>query len=393
MEKKQITLRKITIALLVSILFYACHNNNEAVFKVNIEGLDGQSAIFQEQRVAGVRILDTVTFNSKGKLTYKVPIRQPMFYNLNIPGSSDIFFMVFPGDKIHVTATSDGKIKDLNIKGSEESVKLNYLYDSLFVTRNILKKIRKEYQTTEDLLVRDSLNKEYETILDAYRKFSMQFVLDNLHSLCSIAALYQEVGPSEFVFGRKRDLQFFKLTTDSLTKYYPRHRHVQALNRNFKSMMESVKLKEILNKVGGAKHDLPPLELPLINGGIASLTDVGRRYVLLNFYNESVQEISDIFPKLNQIYTRYSKNDFDIYNVYLGKSAENWEKIVHFEEIDKWINVADTSFPFSRTRASYNVQSLPSNYLLDLKEKAILLKDVSPEKLNQILANIVYTNN
>jgi hypothetical protein len=390
MEKKQIILRKLAVVLLVSILFYACHSNNEAVFKVNIKGFGGQSAIFQEQRVAGVRILDTVAFNSRGKLTYRASLRQPMFYNLNIPNSSDIFFLVFPGDKIYVTATNDGKIEDLNIKGSEESVKLNYLYDSLFVTRNVLKNIRKKYKKTEDPSIRDSLNKKYEKILDSYRKFSMQFVLDNLHSLCSIAALYQEVGPSEFVFGRKRDLQFFKLATDSLTKYYPRHRHVQALNRNFKTMMESVKLEDILSKVGGTKHDLPFLELPSINGKLTSLTDVGQRYVLLNFYNESVREISDIFPKLNQVYNKYSKNGFDIYNVYLGKSPENWEKIVHFEEIDNWINVADTSFPLSQTRASYNVQSLPSNYLLDLKEKVILLRDISPERLNQILANLVY---
>lgn len=392
MEKKQIFLGKVSIILCFVILFSACKNENEAVFKIKINGLEGQSAIFQEQRVNGVKILDTLDFDSKGRLSYKVSLRQSSFYNLNIPSSSDLFFLVSPGDKVSITANSNNKISNLTIEGSTESEKLNILYDSLFATRIILKNIRNDYKSTDDQELRGRLDKKYEQVLEAYKKFSYQFVLDNLHSLCSIAALYQEVGPSEFVFGRKRDMQFFKLATDTLTKYYPRHRHVQALKRNFDVMYESLKLEHLLDKVSTVESSLPDLLLPSSNGKEISLSDIKQRYVLLNFYNEAIPENSEIFPQLNNIYKKYYNKNFNIYNVYLGKSTDNWKKIIHYEEINNWINVADTSFPLSKTRAYYNVQSLPSNFLLDLKENAILLRDVSPDKLNQILSNLVTKN-
>jgi hypothetical protein len=388
MEKKQKFLSIALIYFFIVLLSGACKNDNEAQLKVKISGLEGKSAIIQEQRVNNIKILDTVAFDSKGKLLYKVSLRQPSFYNLVIPASTDLFFLVYPGDKIEVTAKSNNEIINLTIEGSPESEKLNILYDSLFATRKILKAIRKEYKSTEEQSIRNSLNEKYEQVISSYKKFSYQFVLQNLNSLCSIAALYQEVGPSEFVFGQKRDMQFFKLVTDSLGKYYPRHRHVQALKRNFDVMYESLTLENILGKVGTVENSLPNLLLPSPNGKEISLSDIKQRYVLLNFYNEDLPENSVIFPQLNTIYTKYSNKNFNIYNVYLGKSTDNWKKLIHYEEIDKWVNVADTSFPLSKTRTFYNVQSLPSNFLIDLKENAILLRDVSPEKLARILSNL-----
>lgn len=389
MEKKQSLLIKTAPAFLILLFFIGCSNKDEVVFKLNIGGLGNQVAIFQEQRVNGAKMLDTLEFNSKGKITYKAQPRQPTFYNVKIPVSSDLFFLAYPGDRINVTASSLGEITDLQIEGSDESVLLNELYDSLFAAREILKQIRLDYQNTSHTEEREILLNEYEDLLKGYRKYSMQYVLDNLQSLCSIAALYQEIGPSEFVFGRKRDLQFFKLVTDSLNKYFPKHRHVQALTRNFSGMIESMQLEKLLSQAEEVKAGLPSLELPSMEGKIVSLNELNKKYVLLNFYNEADGSISKIFPQLNRVHSNYSSKGFDIYNVYLGKSTENWQRIVKFEEITNWTNVADTSFPYSQSLVAYNVQAIPSNYLLDLETKSVLLKDISPVRLNQILSNLV----
>lgn len=388
MEKKQSFLKKATVFFLLTILFISCGKKEKALLKVQIRGLAKEQAVIEEQRISGVKILDTLVFNSNGKFRYKLHPHQPTFYNLHIPHSSDIFFIISPGDKVSVKGRNEGKIANLEIQGSDESVKLNNLYDSLFAVRKILKGLRNKYNNSEDQVLRDSLTKEYTGILNGYRKFSMQFVLDNLQSLCSIAALYQEVGPSEFVFGRRRDLQFFKLVTDSLNKYYPRHRHVQAVTRNFSTMIQSVQLEKLLSKADEINKGLPELELPDINGKIRRLDDIKQRYVLLNFFNESDPSIAANFPLLKKIHEQYSGKNFEIFNVYIGKSAESWKRIVYFEEINKWINVADTSFPYSDTRAAYNIQSLPTNFFIDMKEKAILLRDVNPSKLNSILPNL-----
>ncbi len=389
MEKKQSLLIKIVPAFLFLLIVISCSNKDEVVFKLNIDGMGNQVAIFQEQRVNGAKILDSLEFNSKGKLTYKVQARQPTFYNIELPVSSDLFFLANPGDKITVSASSMGEITNLKIEGSDESILLNELYDSLFETREILKQLRLDYQETDNAEMREEFSKQYEDLLNGYRKYSMQFVLDNLQSLCCIAALYQEIGPYEFVFGKKRDLQFFKLVTDSLNKYYPKHRHVQALTRNFTSMMESIQLEKLLSQAENVKVGLPSIKLPTMEGDMISLTEMDKKYVLLNFYNGADASVAKIFPQLNRVYANFSDKGFGIYNVYLGKSTENWKQIVKFEEISKWTNVADTSFPYSKSLVAYNVEAIPSNYLLDLETKSVLLKDVSPVRLNQILSNLV----
>lgn len=389
MEKKQVNFVRVFGLFLIISLVYACVGKDEAKLRVTIKGLEKKQAVVQEQRINGIKILDTLEFNSHGRLKYQFELRQPTFYNLVIPEGTDLFFLIFPQDKIQVTANSEGEIENLKIEGSEESMKLNILYDSLFKTRDALKGIRNAYSSASDTSDRNSLARKYETELDKYRRFSMQFVLDNLHSLVSIAALYQEAGPDEFVFGRKRDLQFFKLVTDSLTKYYPKHRHVIALKRNFETMIETVQLERLMNSVGSVKTGLPDLELPSLKGDIKTLSASKGKYILLNFYTHSDQSNAQFFKQLRATYDKYSAKGFNIYNVYLGKSPDTWKKIVNFEEIGNWINVADTAFPYSHTRVAYNITAIPSNYLIDMKDQSILKKDISPQDLGRVLNELL----
>lgn len=382
-------MRKLVALFFVTFLIVSCTKKDQARIKLQVAGLENKTAIFQEQRVEGAKILDTLTFSGSGKLNYKLSLRQTGFYNLIIPEASDIYFVLSPNDKIKIEGRINEKKYNLEITGSPETEMLNKLYDSLFATRKILDKIRKEYQSSEDAAIKEKLYNEYVSILDSYRKYSMQFVLDNLTSISSVAALYQEIGPGEFVFGRRRDLQFFKLVNDSLTKYYPKQRHVLALKRNFGQMMESYQMERLLSNVGEVKTGLPNLELPSISGKTISLESMKERYVLLNFWQHTDEISSRMFPEMNSTFKKFNSKGFGIYNVYLGKSTSMWQSVVKFEEITNWTNVADTSFPYSQTRMMYNIVTIPSNYLIDLKDKEIIGKDLNPNQLNQTLSDLV----
>jgi hypothetical protein len=388
MEKKQNLMRRISFIVLVLFIVVSCSQKDKARIKVQLNGLSDKTAILQEQRVDGTKIIDTLKFSGSGRLRYSLELRQPGFYNFTIPGSSNIYLLLSPGDKLEISGSGKEKISNLKILGSPESEKLNVLYDSLFSTREILSDIRAKYTASVDALDKERIQNKYLSVLDKYRRFSMQFVLDNLRSLVSVAALYQEVGPDEFVFGRKRDVQFFKLATDSLTKYFPKHSYVLALERNFKQMMESINLDRIIESTDNISVGLPDVELPGLNGSTISMKSMKERYILLNFWEPADQVSKQIFPSMNSIYKKYHSKNFGIYNVYLGKSLSTWSRIVNFEEIKDWVNVADTSFPYSKTRMQYNIVAIPSNYLIDSKESTIIGKDLNPEQLNQVLTGL-----
>jgi hypothetical protein len=390
MEQKQNVLRFAATALFVAAISVSCTQKDSAKIQVQLKGMDNELIVLQEQRVSGTKIIDSIKLSGSGKFNYRFKLKQPGFYNISLPDKSTIFLLLSPGNKVSVTANYVDKITKLKINGSPESEKLNFLYDSLFAVRLLLKDIRQKYTASENEPEKMMLNDNYVKILDDYRKFSMQFVLENLTSLLSVAALYQEVGPEEFVFGRKRDLQFFKIATDSLTKYFPKHRYVITLQQNYAQLMSTMQLEQIINKVGDVGVGLPNLQLPGFSGDLISLNAMKERYVLLNFWHNKDEISTNLFPSLKKIFDKYHTSNFNIYNVYLGKSDYLWEKIVHFEEIEKWVNVADTAYPYSQSRMVYNVITIPSNYLIDFKENTILAKDIDPQQLNQFLNNTTH---
>jgi hypothetical protein len=385
MEKNQNILVRVLIALVLTLSFTACNKKETAKVRLHVPEYKNYDCTVEQIRVSGKKHIDTLTFSAAGKLRYKLDAKKVSFYNFSVVDGKTIYLLVHPGENIKVTSSDSGIV----ISGSDDSQKLNLLYTTLNKTRAQLSAIQEQYNLSVDAALRDSLEKEYEAAKEAHHRFSIQFVLENMTSLASLAALYQEIRPNEFVFAKARDLQFYKLVSDSLLKYYPRHRHVLALSRNYKSMMKSYQVNKLMNTVEVVEDEIPDLELPDLNGRKRRLQALQGKYVFLNFWHENDQTSNRLFMEYKKVHNNFAANDFEVYNVYLGKSLEAWKSTVRFEEIEDWINVADTAFPGSTTQMAYNIQVLPTNYLIDLRNKEIVARDLLPRELNQNLAKLL----
>lgn len=385
MEKKQITVVAKTFLLTAFIIVLSACNKDATRLKIEAVSLKGQSVTIEEQRVNGKKTIDELELSSRGKLSYKFNLRQPRFYNLVFDEGEIVYLLLEPMSNVKVLMDESG----LKIEGSEESAELNELYSNLFATRKLLDTLRTQYQLSLDESVRDSISQLYDDVVDDHYKYSMKYVLENLTSLTSMAALYQELAPNTFVFGGARDLQFFKLVTDSLTKYYPKNRHVLALQRNFNSMYSNYNVDKLLGSVDVVEQALPNVELPGVDGKMKSLLEVDQRYVFLNVWASNDQVSHKLFPDLNTVFKANKHKNFTIYNVYLGKSLEDWKRIVNFEEINEWVNVVDTLFPNSQLRGAYNIQQVPTNFLIDTEENTIVAKNINPAELNQKLVKLL----
>jgi hypothetical protein len=208
--------------------------------------------------------------------------------------------------------------------------------------------------------------------------------LDNLQSLASIGALYQEYAPGDFVLNSNRDLQFFKLVSDTLNHYYPKVRYVKILKDNYQVMLSELNKKRILQSSPPPEATIPNLVLPGPNGKKISLLSMNERYVLLSFWSVNQEESIRNVLSLKEIYPRYRNRGFEVYQVALEKSIEKWKNALVFEEIE-WVSVCDTGFPNSTTRYVYNVNSVPMNYLIDMEKQEILNKNISPPDLAKTL--------
>jgi len=383
-------IRRNWFSLLALLTIIACNNDEKATIKGTIENYDADKISYLEEiRVSGTRVIDSVSIRSNGKFRHNLNLKSTGIYQLRPGRDYSLAFIISPGEKVQLQADASDFYRTKSISGSPVSERVNVLHDSLRSTIALLDDIKASYAALTDSLSdkearRQDLVNDFTRIRNDHHAYSVQFILDDLASLANIVTLYQEYAPSDFVFQETRDLQYFKLVSDTLTKYYPNLRHVKALQEYYSQLMSDYNRQRVMQSQKPVETDIPGINLPSLNGKEIALSSLSGKYVLLTFWSVDDAECIQNTLDLKEMYSKYKDLGFEIYQVSTDNSFEIFRKRVLFEEL-KWISVVDTGFAQSQTRYLYNVNSLPMNYLLNREQTEILAKNLSPEVLEQTL--------
>jgi peroxiredoxin len=255
-------------------------------------------------------------------------------------------------------------------------------------------------------LVRDSLNKalqqysgnrnfvnihrqfewNYLRELDSLRAYNIRFIRNNPQSLAAIYALYQQVEPNVFLFNQEEDVRYFQKTDSVLYKKYPKVPHVQMLHNNTVEMVEKnrvAKLNRMLYMLG---QDAPEIALPSNVGKIEKLTSLRGKYVLLNFWASWNPPSRENNKKLVKLFEQYHDKGFNIFQVSLDNSKAAWEKAIKEDGLI-WKHVCDFKYWDSEVVKEYNIENLPSSFLID-KDGTIIAKELHGNALEKKLSEI-----
>ena len=241
--------------------------------------------------------------------------------------------------------------------------------------------------TAKDDSLRSNLNEAYRTLLDKHRKFSMAFILTHYNSLSCLYALYQQYEPGSYVFYKASDLQFFRIVSDSLKKYYPGSKHVKALIAYTNNKIRQYNSQVLIQKAPKT-NSLPEIRLPDMAGDTVKLTDFEGKYVLLSFWASGDENSVKQNLELKKVYPKFRNRGFEIVQVSFDNSPDEWRRAVRYDELP-WVSLIDTRYPNSIIAGNYNVTSLPTNYLIGRDNLTILAKNLTPaelkDKLNDLL--------
>lgn len=208
-------------------------------------------------------------------------------------------------------------------------------------------------------------------------EFSTSFVQKHPFSMSSVLALYQKFDDSNYVV---QDLQSLKVAASALNSVFPKSEHVKALYANTMRLMadeKNKKLKELIDQHG---VNSPNISLPDHNGKNISLSSLRGKIVLIQFWS-AFDRASRIQNKvLTELYTKYKPKGLEIYQVSVDTDRNAWLDAIEQDGLT-WINVGDMNGSASALH-SYNIQAIPSNYILD-KEGRIVTKDVQGPALDQ----------
>ena len=379
-------MRKVFIIVCCIVTLAACSKDKVRI-SGNISHASDSMLYLDEVDVYKSIPLDSVNLRKSGRFSFKIDANQQGFYQLRLSPDRIVALFPSPGENIKVQADAFNMVSSLNVSGSHETEQITKLIKMLTETRKEMDSVAVIYEKTSDTVRLDQLKREYNNILDLHRKASIAYILTHYNSLTSVYALYQQYLPGYFVFYKTTDLQYFKIISDSLSKYHPKSKHAQALRAYANNRLSSYKAEMLMEHPGIKVSQLPSVELPDYAGDTIALSSLKSRYVLLSFWVSGNQSCVKNNLDLKKIYQQYSNRGFEIFQVSFDNSAEAWQRAVRFDELP-WISVIDQGSN-SVIAGNYNITQLPANYLIDNNRGSILGKNLTPIQLQSKLQELL----
>jgi hypothetical protein len=360
--------RILFLSAIIIIIYSGCKDKSSFKVRGVINGSESKQIYFSRLDLNTPVLIDSVKIRSKGRFSIRIKATEPDFYQVSLAPGNFITLLAEPGENILIKFDTTALYENYSVSGSEGSEKLRILDRNLIETRKRLDSLSTAYSLASEESGFDvsgpMLETRFNDLIKEQRRKNIEFIITNTTSLAAIKALYQHIDPDTYVLYDPKDLQYLKIVTDSLKKYYPNSKHVQALARDFEnelSQMYASQLERLSENIEPLK--LNP-DLKNTEGKRISLESLKGRYVLLTFWSvQSKDCISENF-ELKKLYSLYNKKGFEIYQVNLDPDENLWKSAVKFDELP-WISTREDDPGNPETARLFNVRELPANYLFD----------------------------
>lgn len=385
-------IRFITFFIFLTILS-ACKNDSLLRINGTLKDSEKKYVFISRVDVDTPVLIDSIRIKNNGSFKYRLKTSETDFYQVGYTKSDFITLLAAPGEQIKLKFNSKLLYEDYEVSGSPGSEKIQMLDSALASTRIRIDSLKAVYEKALGKpgfeATELAVNQKFVRVLKEQRLFNINFILKNLSSLATIKALYQKIDESTYVLYDSRDLQFLKLASDTLLRYYPNSKLARALKMNFEKELNRMEL----NKIYELSKNLPETSLdPFlkdVDGKQIRLSSLRGKNVLLTFWSASSGDCLSENLELKNLYKKYKNSGFEIYQINLDLNEETWKKAVRYDELP-WINVREDDPSSPRFAQLYNVKVLPANYLYDKSGNIIgsnLHGKALQVKLTQIFGN------
>jgi glutathione peroxidase-family protein len=384
-------MRRVLGLLLMTLLFWSCTNKNDVAIKGKYVAGAGETINLEMLNIASTQLMDSAEVKGNGTFKMNFDLKNPELVLLKNEKGQYINILAFPGDKINIDIT--GKYTtDYSIEGSEISEDIKMLVCSVEDAKTKLDSILEQINALEDLESpeADVLVSAYRKVFEKQKRSNIKYIIENLSSPASVYALYQRLSPELYIFNEVKDLQYFKLVADSLKVKYPNSTLTTSLVADINERMSRYNNMIAMNKLSEKNvQEAGYIDLEIENpeGKQVKLSSLQGKVILVNFWASWNEESIQSNKILQGVYNKYHQRGFEVYSISMDNNRNTWRSSIDFEEY-KWINVSELSYPNSSAALSYNVQGLPTTYLID-REGNIVAKNLNGTQLATWLDNLL----
>lgn len=359
--------------------------------KFNINGTITQakdSVLYLENMsLNGPKAVDSVKLDENGNFEFKQKAPDvPEFYRLRIANQM-VNLAVDSTENITVKAAYPTMSANYEVSGSEECAKIRDLaYMQLALQRQVTAIANSP--TLGVQAVEDSVTK----VLEVYKnKVKLNYIFKEPMKAYAYYALFQTIvlgNANILIFNprsSKDDVKVFAAVATSWDTYFPKAERGLNLHNIAIEGMKNVRIAEnnARQTISADKVKVAgviDIALTDNHGRVRKLTDLKGKVVLLDFQAFAAEGSLKRIMMMRDIYNKYHDRGFEIYQVSFDPEEHFWKTKT---AALPWVSVWDENGTRSAVLAQYNVQTLPTFFLIDrnntLQKRDAQIKDLDAE--------------
>ena len=324
---------------LVAGLLVSCQRTSQFTIEGVVSHAEGETLYLEHTSLMQTSVVDSCVLTAKGDFLLKASAPQyPDFYRLRI-GRNSLILAIDSTEVITITATRDSLANTLAIENSDNTLMIAQLRAMAHAT------------SREDL-----------------REEAKKIIVANPRSLAAYYAVFMKQN-GEYIWNifAPSDRRMFQAVATSFHTWMPNYERTKALYTQVKEVMQvernATHQAAVREMIDNAENAFLDITLTDDNGITQSLSDLRGKVIVLDFSAIEMEQSKGYIFELRELYNQYHKRGVAIYSVSLDRNKLLWEDgVVNLP----WTNVyAGEQAIEVLTR--YNVQSLPTLFLLDRK--------------------------
>ena len=362
---------------LVAALFLCGCRSSKVKISGRFVGNEAKTVYLEQVTPLAQSVIDSTLLDAQGNYRFllKTAPQSPALYNIVYNGERIPLFLA-AGDRVEVGSVGN-VVRNYTVAGSEESELLRRFYQAFVTGAQNLDKLAQRFSEaglTE--ATRQSLIKEYTTEYYRIRREQLHFIIEHKASLAAVYALYQRLPGDTYLFNGDSDVVYFRTVAEALEQSHPESPYLQSLLAEITRMDARINLSSHITETG-----YPDLEMSDIYGKKIRLSSLLGKVVLLDFWSAELGNSNALNAELKEIYAKYAhaNTPFEVYQVAIDTSKPAWITAVQEQQLP-WISVSDLRGKASTSLGMYNVQKLPTNFLID-KEGTLVARDIYGKSL------------
>ena len=382
------------VIMVAALAFTSC-NNKKFHINGNITEATDSMLYLENLSLNGPVKIDSVKLGEDGAFAFDENAMDsitPEFYRLRIANQS-INLSIDSTETVKVKASYPQMSYKYEVEGSENCSKIKELSIKQMILQNNINAITKSPN-----MGIDSVDVIVARMLDGYKQdIKVNYIFKEPMKASSYYALFQTIqlgNVNSLIFNprnNKDDVRVFAAVATSWDTYYPGAERGKNLHNIAIEGMKDIRIIEnqhAQQQIDASKVSVNgciDLAMEDSKGQVRRLTDLKGKVVLLDFHLFASSESTKRIMMLRELYNKYHAAGLEIYQVSVDPNEHFWKTST---AALPWICVRDESGIQGQSLQLYNVQSIPTFFLID-RSNTLKARDAQIKDLDEAIKNLL----